>query len=179
LAPSPRDDQVGEILDDLASVGHAFGSLDVEPRRESTIRGDGDGEGLQNAGRAARPILPAGLRRKLQKSATRELSHAQPKVRVPRDLRLDRDPPLRLGADPELAEQHGLADTAQARDDHRLIGGTAGEARQQDIERREFVFTTYHRRRTGAGVGRVGVITWVHGNPYFFSPGLSLADKPG
>ena len=26
-----RDNQVGEILDDLARVGHAFGSLDVEP----------------------------------------------------------------------------------------------------------------------------------------------------
>ena len=87
------------------------------------------------------------------------MSHTQPKVEVPRDLRLDCDPPLRLGADPELAEQHGLADAAQARDDHRLIGGTAGEACQQEIERRKLVFTTYQRRRTGAGIGCGGVVT--------------------
>ena len=61
-----------------------------------------------------------------------------------------------------LPEQHRLADTSQARDDHGLLGVPAAESGDQQLEVRDLPVATDQCRWAGAGVGGVGVGQRIH-----------------
>lgn len=163
---SKSQEQIGQVVGEVAAVGDPLQSIDVEARRERPVRRDREREGPQDAGGSTRAVLPARLGRDAEQRPSPELRHAAVEVDPFGDLRLDRRPALLFGRRPELAQQHRLPHSAQTRDDHRLLGVATCQSRQEYVEACELIVAPHKQRRTGTGVRRIGVQAGIHARAF-------------
>jgi hypothetical protein len=66
-----------------------------------------------------------------------------------------------LFGDRQGVEEHGLADPAQAGDQHALLRPAARSPGEQDAEGLDLLVATGQGRRAGSGAGRERVADWV------------------
>ena len=159
-----REQHIGEVEREVVVVGDAVGRFDVEAGVPRAVLVDLEREGSQHRRRAPHALTPLRLGRQLEQGG------AQPQAEVASELlvvvlahlELEDHPIGALGLGAELPEQHGLSDTAQTGDDHRLLGASPGEAGQHQVEGLELVVATDDGLRSGSGVRGVGISEAVH-----------------
>ena len=169
-----------EVAAELADVGEQLDQVELEvagvgtPLRRGYVGGGRPAESLA--------VLELGAQRERLEHARDGVDPVGVAVAV-RDLADrgvdglgDRDPQRLVGSRLDLAgpprpadgltaqgvEQHRLADTAQAADDHAALGTAGGDAFERDVEGGELAVTTGQLGRALTGARRVGVPDRVH-----------------
>lgn len=119
---------------------------------------------FQDPRRSLEPVGPPSLGAQLEQSGAhrcRDLA-TELGVVVLGNLALDDNPTLTASCALEAPQEHRLADTPKAGDDHGLFRAPPGHALQQDIEGRYLVVSADDSGGLRAGVRRVGVAGGVH-----------------
>jgi hypothetical protein len=155
-------EQIGQVIAQAPAVRQPLQGVDIEAGAHGPIGCDGDLKGLQHPGRSLGSIPPALSRRDLEQDPTSELAHARSELEVLCDLDFGRYPGASASAPLEVVQENGLADSAQTRDQHRLLGMASAHAVEQDLERVHLGLAAHQSRRASAGVGRVRVVLGAH-----------------
>ncbi len=147
--------QIGEVSLKFLLVGEALCGVNVDPSRQRSGGVDRHAEGLQHGGSALHSVAPAGLRRHLEQRGADGAHHLPPELLVVvfGHLALDHDPAEFLSRASEPAEQHGLPDASEARDDHGLLSAPGAHPTQQQVERVQLRVAAAHRRLACRGSG--------------------------
>jgi hypothetical protein len=149
------DEEVGEVVAEVAGVGAAEHGLDVDADLEPFWRAQR--ERLEDRGGAAGAFLhPLGRADREQRPAC-EPGDQRPELGLVGDLALGGAEARLFGDRLEGVQEHGLADAAQAGDEHALLRPPELEAGEQDAEGLDLLVAAGQRGRARPGPGRVGV----------------------
>ena len=157
-----RDQQIAQILTELAAVGGALDGVDVDAPGHGSLGADGDRERTQHAGRATQPATPPVAGRDLEQRAPHEQRHPRTERCLGRDLTLDRRPALETRLLGEGPEQHRLPDAPEARDQDGSFRSASAQSFEEETERLDLSVTTDEGGGPHAGTGRIRVQPRIH-----------------
>ena len=157
-----RDKHVGQVVAEIAAVGHTRDRIHIEACRHGTVRRHRDREGPEDAGRPSGTLSPPFLRGQLQQRAAAQHRHPRSERPALRDLAVGRHPSGEASPLFEGAQEHGLAHASQSGDEHRLLGSAGLESMQEDVEGFDHPVAPDQRRGSGARVRGVGVRSRIH-----------------
>src|SRR6266508_2617361 len=147
--------EIGEVVAEVAGIRPAKHRLhvdaDLQPLRCAQR------ERLEDGGGAAGALLHPLRRADREQRAAREPGNQRPELGLVRDLALGGAEALLLRDRLEGVQQYGLADPAQAGDQHALLRPPELEAGEQDAEGLDLLVAAGQGRRPGSGAGCIRV----------------------
>jgi hypothetical protein len=158
------DEHVGQVVGEIAAVGGALKRVDAaEGAADLALGADGYLKRAQNPRCPSAEVFPLGRWRDAEQRTPQQGAHPRTERLVLGDLRLDRNQvTLFLGDVAKRAQQHGLADAAQADHDHRLVAVALLHTAQQHPKRVELRLAAGEIPWFCAGVRGVRVVLGQH-----------------